>query len=94
MFCRRNNFTIDNATGEVRTVDGIDREGINNDADSFVFVVVAIDSGEPPMTGATLVKVVVKDINDNLPYYDQPFVTVDELELATGNLNFSFKVSQ
>ena len=89
-----NNFTIDNATEEIRTVNGIDREGINNDADSIAFVVMAIDSGEPPLTGTTLVKVVVEDINDNLPYFDQSLVSIDVLELTKGLLNFSFKVSQ
>ena len=80
---------INETTGEIHTVVGIDREEIQ--ADSISFVVIATDSEDPPLTGITVVNVVVEDINDNLPSFDQPNISIEEFELTSVS-NFSFKV--
>ena len=50
-----------------------------------------MDSGEPTLTGITVVNLVVEDINDNLPSFDQLNISIEELELTSVS-NFSFKV--
>ena len=60
-------FSIDNVTGEIRTVTELDREG----RQSYDIIVLAIDHGEPPLTGTATVSVTVLDLNDNAPSFSQ-----------------------
>ncbi|XP_003404608.2 protocadherin beta-12-like [Loxodonta africana] len=40
------------------------------------FILTALDGGSPPRSGTALVRVVVVDINDNAPEFEQPFYDV------------------
>ncbi|XP_054424284.1 protocadherin beta-12-like [Pteronotus mesoamericanus] len=44
------------------------------------FILTALDGGSPPRSGTALVRVVVLDINDNTPEFEQPFYEVKILE--------------
>ncbi|XP_023311979.1 cadherin-related tumor suppressor, partial [Anoplophora glabripennis] len=63
-------FKIDPQTGEIQTARILDRETIP----MYSLVVGAIDTGIPPQTGTTIVKIQVSDINDNGPVFDPPQV--------------------
>jgi len=55
-------FVIDN-NGHLRTTTTLDRE----QTDYYEFTVMSYDAGVPTLSGSTLVKVNVTDINDNTP---------------------------
>ncbi|XP_071083481.1 cadherin-23-like [Haliotis cracherodii] len=58
-------FSIDTDTGVITTASRLDRET----NDRYVFVVVAQDTGVPPLTGSTTVTVTVTDVNDHAPQF-------------------------
>ncbi|XP_077330326.1 protocadherin gamma-C5-like isoform X19 [Lithobates pipiens] len=43
-------------------------------------VLTAVDGGEPPRSGSTQITVIVLDINDNAPVFDQPRYKINVLE--------------
>ncbi|KAM9252760.1 protocadherin beta-11-like isoform 2-T2 [Dugong dugon] len=49
----------------------------------FSFILTALDGGSPPRSGTALVRVVVVDINDNSPEFEQPFYEVKIPENST-----------
>lgn len=59
-------FKVDPQTGEVETTMPLDREAMS----AYTITVGAIDSGSPPETGTTVVRVLVEDVNDNAPRFD------------------------
>lgn len=59
-------FKIESQTGEIETVSKLDRETIA----FYNLIVAAIDTGSPPETGTTTVKITVIDVNDNGPVFD------------------------
>lgn len=59
-------FKIDPQSGEIQTAKYLDRETIP----IYSLVVGGIDTGIPPQTGTTMVKIHVTDINDNGPVFD------------------------
>lgn len=61
-------FKIDPLSGEIRTAAALDREAVQ----VYNLTVAAIDSGVPPQTGTTVMKVYVDDVNDNGPILDPP----------------------
>ncbi|KAL1139777.1 hypothetical protein AAG570_006754, partial [Ranatra chinensis] len=65
-----NVFKIDPQTGEIETTLDLDRET----TPMYNMIVGAIDTGSPPETGTTMVRVVVTDVNDNGPIFDPPNV--------------------
>ncbi|KAG5892988.1 hypothetical protein JTB14_031839 [Gonioctena quinquepunctata] len=69
-------FKIDPQTGEIQTSRSLDRETIS----MYSLSVGAIDTGVPPQTGTTLVKIQVTDINDNGPIFDPPQVVGHVME--------------
>ncbi|KAM5298302.1 protocadherin Fat 2 [Ctenodactylus gundi] len=72
-------FQINGSTGEMFTVQELDYE-----AQQYFHVKVrAMDKGDPPLTGETLVIVNVSDINDNPPEFRQPHYEANVSELAT-----------
>lgn len=79
-------ISIDVHTGELFARGLIDRE----QRDAFIFKVMAIDMGEPPMNSTCEVVVKVKDINDEPPrFYTDPY-----LALVPENLEPGHKVTQ
>lgn len=59
-------FKIDPQTGEIETTMQLDREK----TPFYSLTVGAIDVGTPPQTGTAVVKITVKDVNDNGPVFD------------------------
>lgn len=59
-------FKVDPQTGQIETSRKLDREKTS----TYSLVIGAIDTGIPPQTGTTLVKVHVTDINDNGPTFE------------------------
>ncbi|XP_034242049.1 cadherin-related tumor suppressor [Thrips palmi] len=59
-------FKVDPQTGEVETTLPLDREAMS----AYTITVGAIDSGSPPETGTTVVRVLVEDVNDNAPRFE------------------------
>ncbi|XP_025148164.2 protocadherin Fat 2 [Bubalus bubalis] len=72
-------FQINGSTGEMSTVQELDYEAQQR----FHVKVRAMDRGDPPLTGETLVVVNVSDINDNPPEFRQPQYEANVSELAT-----------
>ncbi|XP_032115724.1 protocadherin Fat 2 isoform X4 [Sapajus apella] len=72
-------FQINGSTGEMSTVQELDYEAQQR----FHVKVRAMDKGDPPLTGETLVVVNVSDINDNPPEFRQPQYEANVSELAT-----------
>ncbi|XP_058148651.1 protocadherin Fat 2 [Dasypus novemcinctus] len=72
-------FQINGGTGEMSTVQELDYEA----KQYFHVKVRAMDRGDPPLTGETLVVVNVSDINDNPPEFRQPQYEANVSELAT-----------
>ncbi|KAG8509268.1 Protocadherin Fat 2 [Galemys pyrenaicus] len=72
-------FQIDGRTGEMTTVQELDYEARQH----FRVAVRAVDGGDPPLTGETLVEVSVSDINDNPPVFRQAQYEASVSELAT-----------
>lgn len=59
--------SIDPLTGIISTAAGLDRERETD----LVFLVVAVDSGFPPLTSTATVSICVEDVNDNGPVFQQ-----------------------
>ncbi|XP_058918449.1 protocadherin Fat 2 [Kogia breviceps] len=72
-------FQINGSTGAMSTVQELDYEAQQH----FNVKVRAMDGGDPPLTGETLVVVNVSDINDNPPEFRQPQYEANVSELAT-----------
>ncbi|XP_048580487.1 cadherin-23-like isoform X2 [Nematostella vectensis] len=67
-------FTINNATGEIRSSKPLDREAIGVVEDSegkgvYRLTIRGSDHGNPPLHGTALVRVLLNDINDNPPVF-------------------------
>lgn len=59
-------FKIDPQTGQIETSRKLDREK----TPTYSLTIGAIDTGIPPQTGTTLVKIQLSDINDNGPTFE------------------------
>ncbi|XP_076252739.1 cadherin-related tumor suppressor fat isoform X2 [Rhynchophorus ferrugineus] len=69
-------FKVDPQTGDIQTSRELDRETIA----MYSLTVGAIDTGSPPQTGTTEVRINVLDVNDNGPIFDPPQVIGKVLE--------------
>ena len=69
-------FHIDSKTGLITTKTLVDCE--TNPTPQIT--VIASDSGSPPQTSSTTVKVTIRDFNDNEPIFDQSFYNVSVQE--------------
>ncbi|KAJ8297721.1 hypothetical protein KUTeg_024252 [Tegillarca granosa] len=81
-------FAINSNTGVITANTVFDRES----ALRHLFTVLAVDSGNPPMTGTATVILTVKDKNDNAPEFDVPsfqFFITENLpgDVSVGTLN-------
>ncbi|XP_067625323.1 cadherin-related tumor suppressor-like [Eurosta solidaginis] len=59
-------FKVDPQGGDIETARALDRESVP----VFELIVGAIDTGVPPQTGTTLVKIELEDVNDNGPIFE------------------------
>ncbi|XP_023246890.1 cadherin-related tumor suppressor [Copidosoma floridanum] len=59
-------FKIDPQSGDLETAKHLDRETVQ----SYELIIGAIDTGSPPQTGSTTVKIELLDVNDNGPVFD------------------------
>lgn len=62
-------FTIDAATGNIRSTGMIDRESLLSN--SIMFTVIAADGGQPPLSSTADVTVTILDQNDNPPRFSR-----------------------
>lgn len=63
-------FSIDPQSGAIYTAGALDRETYS----VYNLTVTATDSGNPPQSGSTQVKIYVDDVNDNGPIFETPKV--------------------
>ena len=69
-------FHIDERTGLITT-----RKHIDCETDPVPQItVLAVDGGQPPLTGTATVRVTIRDVNDNEPIFDQSFYNVSVRE--------------
>uniref|UniRef100_A0A673KND8 Protocadherin Fat 4 n=1 Tax=Sinocyclocheilus rhinocerous TaxID=307959 RepID=A0A673KND8_9TELE len=72
---KENSFSINRATGEIRTTRPLDREKVAE----YALRVKATDRGSPPKSTAVKVLISVLDVNDNAPRFSRIFsATVPE----------------
>uniref|UniRef100_A0A9J7XTV8 FAT atypical cadherin 4 n=1 Tax=Cyprinus carpio carpio TaxID=630221 RepID=A0A9J7XTV8_CYPCA len=72
---KENSFSINRATGEIRTTRPLDREKVSQ----YALRVKATDRGSPPKSTAVKVLISVLDVNDNAPRFSKIFsATVPE----------------
>ncbi|XP_061163889.1 protocadherin Fat 4-like [Saccostrea echinata] len=62
-------FSVNSNSGEIKTKVDLDRET----QDSYNLIVEARDTGSPPKTGTTTVRVTLIDVNDNSPKFTTIF---------------------
>ena len=65
-------FTINSSSGVITAMPGIDRE-IN---EMFELNITATDGGRPPLYNTSVVRVMVRDLNDNGPIFSPPNDTI------------------
>ncbi|XP_067890511.1 protocadherin Fat 4-like [Heterodontus francisci] len=70
-------FSI-SANGGLSLVQSLDREF----QEEYMLLVTAADAGVPPLTGSGTIKIIVDDLNDNTPAFDQSLYTVTVSEAA------------
>uniref|UniRef100_A0AAY4CGQ0 Protocadherin Fat 4 n=1 Tax=Denticeps clupeoides TaxID=299321 RepID=A0AAY4CGQ0_9TELE len=66
---KENSFSVNRATGEIRTTRPLDREKTSH----YVLQVKATDRGAPPKSTAVKVLISVLDVNDNAPRFSKIF---------------------
>ncbi len=82
-----NTFTIDN-NGTIFVLSDLDRET----QDEYSFNAYANDSGNPSLSGTTLVLINIKDVNDNPPNFTKPIyeaTVIEEIDSPLFVLNVS-----
>ncbi|CAH8591457.1 unnamed protein product [Schistosoma rodhaini] len=58
-------FKIDSHTGIITTMDIFDREV----KEKYTLIALAVDHGNPPLTGTSTVQITINDLNDNGPVF-------------------------
>ena len=78
-------FQIDYNTGGISTFQSLDRERREN----YMFTVIAVDGGDPQMTGTTDVMINVTDCNDNDPVCPEVVPIVEIFENSTAMITLT-----
>ncbi|XP_069781342.1 protocadherin Fat 4 isoform X2 [Narcine bancroftii] len=68
-----NKFSIGTIDGTLRLIDELDREEVSN----YTLTVIATDKGEPPLSSSMDITVIVLDVNDNPPVFQQLLYEVE-----------------
>ncbi|KAM8945746.1 cadherin-like protein 26 [Pelodytes ibericus] len=68
-------LSIDEDKGIITANTQMDRESEFVTNSNYIVTVVAIDDGIPPMTGTATLYIKLKDINDNAPRLESPYLT-------------------
>ncbi|KAG8566943.1 hypothetical protein GDO81_013432 [Engystomops pustulosus] len=71
---------INEDTGVITTKNQLDRESDYVTDSKYIVKVLALDDGEPPMTGTSTLIIKLKDINDNVPRLLNPYIATCENE--------------
>lgn len=80
---------VDPRTGIISTATGLDRERQSD----LVFLVMAADSGFPPLTSTATVSICIEDVNDNGPVFQQQiYNTTIREHLAIGSCFIQVKI--
>uniref|UniRef100_S4RP29 Cadherin-related 23 n=1 Tax=Petromyzon marinus TaxID=7757 RepID=S4RP29_PETMA len=96
-------FRIESGGGDKLSIgpsDGIIRvaPGANIDRETraaYTLMVVAVDRGNPPLSGSAIVRVLVDDVNDERPAFLAPVQTVSVLEsLSVGSFVATVKATE
>ncbi|XP_042193825.1 LOW QUALITY PROTEIN: protocadherin Fat 4 [Callorhinchus milii] len=66
-------FSIGTIDGELRLTGQLDREDISN----YTLTVIATDKGQPSLSSSMDITVIVLDVNDNVPVFQQPGYKVE-----------------
>ncbi|XP_059821083.1 protocadherin Fat 4 [Hypanus sabinus] len=68
-----NKFSIGTIDGTLRLIGELDREEVSN----YTLTVIATDKGEPPLSSSMDITVIVLDVNDNAPVFQQALYEVE-----------------
>ncbi|XP_043917634.1 protocadherin Fat 4 [Protopterus annectens] len=71
-----NRFMIDSSTGHVTLIGSLDYEATS----SYSLTILAVDSGEVPLSSTCILSISVVDENDNTPSFPKSVISVDVLE--------------
>ncbi|XP_067898848.1 protocadherin Fat 4 [Heterodontus francisci] len=75
-----NKFNIGTIDGELQLTGELDREEVSN----YTLTVIATDKGEPPLSSSMDITVIVLDVNDNTPIFQQ---LLYEVEISENTLS-------
>ncbi|XP_062902616.1 protocadherin Fat 4 isoform X2 [Mobula hypostoma] len=75
-----NKFSIGTIDGTLRLTGELDREEVSN----YTLTVIATDKGEPPLSSSMDITVIVLDVNDNPPVFQQ---VLYEVEISENTLS-------
>ncbi|XP_072112240.1 protocadherin Fat 4 [Mobula birostris] len=75
-----NKFSIGTIHGTLRLTGELDREEVSN----YTLTVIATDKGEPPLSSSMDITVIVLDVNDNPPVFQQ---VLYEVEISENTLS-------
>ena len=82
-------FAIEPSTGKIRTKRSLDREV----KESYNLVILATDTGVPPLSSTASVTIYVKDRNDNKPIIDYPNPFNDTVYVSS-NIPAGYKITK
>ncbi|XP_063819212.1 cadherin-like protein 26 [Pseudophryne corroboree] len=71
-------LSINEDTGVITTKGELDRESDYVKKSNYVVKILAVDDGVPAMTGTATMIIKLKDINDNVPRLESPYLTTCE----------------
>ncbi|OCT62452.1 cadherin-like protein 26 [Xenopus laevis] len=72
--------TVDEVTGVITCTQDMDRESEFVYNSKYNVTILAVDDGTPSMTGTATFVINLKDINDNTPTLESPYMTICENE--------------
>ncbi|XP_069607309.1 cadherin-like protein 26 isoform X1 [Ranitomeya imitator] len=71
-------LSVNEDTGVITTKRELDRESEHVKSSKYVVEVLAVDNGDPAMTGTATLIINLKDINDNVARLQTPYITTCE----------------